>query len=216
MFHRPRHWVSLVLLWPAIGCNREARELAETPPPLQAQLRLPGVIDVEGAQADWDEGPARVRVVVFTRSDCPISNRYAPTVRRLYERFHARGVEFALVYVDPAESPETIRRHVAEYGYPCRALRDPRHELVRLTGAQVTPEAVVFAANGHQVYRGRIDDLFLDFGKSRTEPTTHELADAIEAALAGRPVAQPETKAVGCYIADLLVEPAAPGGTGGT
>ena len=53
------------------------------------------------------------------------------------------------------------------------------------------------------VYHGRIDDRFIDFGKSRPEATVHDLQNAIDAALAGRKVTPAETKAIGCYIADL-------------
>jgi hypothetical protein len=53
------------------------------------------------------------------------------------------------------------------------------------------------------VYHGRIDDRFIDFGKSRTQPTTHDLSSAIEAVLAGKQVSSAVTKAIGCYISDL-------------
>ena len=144
-----------------------------------------------------------VTVVVFTRSDCPISNRYAPTVRKLFDAYHPRNVRFYLVYVDPDEGPESIRRHLKEFDYPCPGLHDPAHTLVAATGAKVTPEAVVFDSRREIVYRGRIDDLNASFGQSRDEATTHELADAIDAALAGLPVPDPFTKAVGCAIGDL-------------
>ena len=54
-----------------------------------------------------------------------------------------------------------------EYEYPCPALRDPDHTLVAQTGATVTPEAVVFDSDWTIAYRGRINDEFEDFGKSR-------------------------------------------------
>jgi hypothetical protein len=41
-------------------------------------------------------------VLVFVRTDCPISNRYAPELRRLQDRFAPRGMAFWLVYPDPA------------------------------------------------------------------------------------------------------------------
>lgn len=162
------------------------------------------LVDIDGQpRGMWPAEGTGVTVVVFTRSDCPISNRYAPDIRRLYEQFHPRGVEFYLVYVDPQETPDAIRSHLKEFEYPCRALRDPDHRLVAATGATVTPEAVVFAADHRIAYRGRIDNLFDDLGSSRSEATTHDLADAIEATLAGKPVAEPATTAVGCIIADL-------------
>ncbi len=142
-------------------------------------------------------------VFLFMRSDCPISNRYAPELRRLHESFAPRGVRFWLVYVDPQEKPESIQRHAEEYQVPGEIIRDSRHELVRLTGARVTPEAAVFDAGGSLVYRGRIDDRYPDFGKARAKPNRRDLMLALESVLQGDPVAEPETRAVGCFIADL-------------
>jgi hypothetical protein len=112
-------------------------------------------------------------------------------------------VKFVLVYVDPNESLDDIRRHLKEFEYPCPAVRDPSHALVAATGATITPEAVVFDSERQIVYRGRIDDLYAELGNSRDEPTTRDLADAIEAALAGRSAPHPITRAVGCPISDL-------------
>jgi cytochrome oxidase Cu insertion factor (SCO1/SenC/PrrC family) len=162
------------------------------------------LVDLDGQPFDlWNADQSKVTVVVFTRSDCPISNRYAPEIHALYDRFHSRGVEFYLIYVDPHEEADAIRAHLKEYDYPCAGVRDPQHRLVTLTGATVTPEAAVFAADRKMTYRGRIDDRNADFGKSAPEAAKHDLADAIEATLTGRLVAEPVTKAVGCYIGDL-------------
>jgi hypothetical protein len=79
------------------------------------QPGFPQVLDLEGHPVSlFGEGSKQATVVVFTRSDCPISNRYAPVVRELYEQFHPRGVEIHLVYVDPRETPDAIRTHLAE------------------------------------------------------------------------------------------------------
>jgi peroxiredoxin len=189
-----------------MGCADSERGQSKLPTPNSTLIDYEAVrlVDLDGESLDlWSEAAGQATVVVFTRTDCPISNRYAPEIRRLYDEFHPRGVEFYLIYVDPREQPEAIRKHLAEYDYPCPGLRDPDHTLVAATGASVTPEAVVFDAKHQIVYRGRISDLYAEFGQSRAEPTTHELADALEATLAGVPVAEPVTKAVGCYIADL-------------
>ena len=144
-----------------------------------------------------------MHVAVFIRSDCPISNRMAPQIRELYTAFHPQGVDFYLIYVDPREKPDSIRDHLREYEYPCAALRDPEHTLVAKTKVTVTPEAVVLDREWKIKYRGRINDQFEDFGKSREVPTKHDLRDAITSTLDGKPVAEPVTKAIGCYIADL-------------
>jgi hypothetical protein len=162
------------------------------------------LVDLDGRPFNFGQSAkGSVSVAIFTRSDCPISNRYAPDVRELYEKFHSRGVAFYLIYVDPGEQPEAIRRHVNEYDYPCTALRDPNHVLVAQTKATVTPEAALFDIGGNIVYRGRINDLYADLGKARAAATKHDLRDALEATLAGEKVAEPVTKAIGCYIADL-------------
>src|SRR5262245_52207441 len=83
---------------------------------------------------------SRAIVFLFTSVDCPISNRYAPVVKRLHATFAAQGVSFWLVYPNPAERPEEIRAHAKAFDYPVHALRDPKHALVRLTQATVTPE----------------------------------------------------------------------------
>lgn len=164
---------------------------------------LPRLPDLDGKLVDLAQpSEDAIVVAIFTRTDCPISNRYAPEVRRLFEKFQAKGVAFYLVYVDPRERPADIRTHLKEYEYPCPALLDHEHSFAATTGATITPEAVVFDREHKLVYRGRIDDLFVDFGKSRSEPSTHELEDAIAATLAGKPVAEPVTQAVGCLISD--------------
>lgn len=144
-----------------------------------------------------------VQVLIFTRSDCPISNRYAPRIYDLCELYESRGVEFCVVYPDPRETETSMRAHRSEYGLTCRGLLDPEHALVNATRAKVTPEAVVYDRDGRQVYRGRIDDRFVDYGRTRAEPTSDDLRDALDACLNDRPVRTAVTAAVGCLISDL-------------
>src|SRR5688500_9693095 len=79
-----------------------------------------GLKGVDGKPFDlWQQVEnSQATVLLFTRTDCPISNRYAPTVRSLCNTYQPRGVDWLLVYVDPKESPTTIRQHLAEYQYP--------------------------------------------------------------------------------------------------
>lgn len=141
-------------------------------------------------------------VLIFVRTDCPVSNRYAPLIQKLGEEY-AHRADFWLVYPDKKEHSEVIRHHDREYGYKIPALRDPQHALVKLSQAQVTPEAAVFDARGTLVYHGRIDDLYVDMARSRRAATTHELDDAIHAALSGKNLTIATKPAVGCYISDL-------------
>lgn len=169
-----------------------------------AQVQM---FDLSGRSIDPQQvAGARATVFLFARTDCPISNRYAPEVRRLHQKFASHGVTFWLVYPDPDESPDTIRKHLRAYGYPFGALRDPQHAFTKLTGATVTPEVAVFApghADARLIYRGRIDDRYVEFGKIRPAPTRRDLEWALEAILVGKAVASATLPAIGCRISDL-------------
>lgn len=144
----------------------------------------------------------RVVVLVFLRRDCPVSGRYAPVIQEISKRYAGRA-SFWLVYPDKSETPQAIRKYLQDYGYRLPVLRDPEHQLVKLARVQITPEVAVFDRSHQLVYDGRIDDWFVDLGRARPAPTTHELDDAIGAVLAGKPVAKSDVRGVGCYISDL-------------
>ncbi len=147
-------------------------------------------------------GSGKIVVLVFLRRDCPVSSRYAPIIQKI-GRQYAATTNFWLVYPDKADSPEAIRNYLQDYGYHLPALRDPEHELVKLGRAQITPEVAVFDRNHRLLYDGRIDNWYVDLSRARPAATTHELEDAIRAALAGKPIAEQEVRGVGCYISDL-------------
>jgi thiol-disulfide isomerase/thioredoxin len=160
-------------------------------------------LDLGGSRKDpLKETPGKVVVLVFVRTDCPISNRYAPLLQEMSVKYGGEAA-FWLVFPDKNESPESIRSYLQEFNYKLPALRDTEHSLVKKTGAKVTPEVAVFNLKRDLVYHGRIDDLYREFGKARRVATTHELADAIEAASKG--VAPPSAAAegIGCFISDL-------------
>src|SRR5579863_3285453 len=104
-------------------------------------------VDLSGTPTDpLKAAPGKVVVLIFVRTDCPISNRYAPTILRL-SKLHAEKAAFWLVYPDNAESPEAIRKHEHDFGYQLPALRDVHRTLVKESRAEITPEAAVFDAN---------------------------------------------------------------------
>jgi thiol-disulfide isomerase/thioredoxin len=141
-------------------------------------------------------------VYVFTTTDCPISNRYAPEIQRLATRFES-SARFVLVYPVPADSPEMIRDHAKKFGYSLESIRDVEQKLVKLTGVTVTPEVAVMRGT-QLLYRGRIDDRYIEFGKDRVHPARHDLEAALNATIAGKPVAVHETRAIGCILSDLV------------
>ena len=145
----------------------------------------------------------KATVLMFVATDCPNSNAYAPVLARLYREFSARGIAFFNVYSDPSENSDLVRKHDGEFQVPYPALLDPGQILARQTGARSTPEAVILGPQGQELYRGRVDDRFVDFGKTRFRPTQDDLRAALDAILQGKLVPHPVTKVLGCAIPGL-------------
>jgi hypothetical protein len=159
--------------------------------------------DLHGSPVDpFQSSAGKIVVLIFVRTDCPVANRYSPTIQRLSAQ-HLEKAAFWLVYPSKSDSSERIRKHDHDFGYKLPALRDLQHGLVKQSHVQITPEAAVFDASRRLIYHGRIDNLYEDFGRARTRATTHELDDAIEAAIKGRTPSTETVPAVGCYISDL-------------
>jgi thiol-disulfide isomerase/thioredoxin len=143
---------------------------------------------------------AKATVFIFVATECPNSNTYAPILARLYRQYSPRGVAFFNVYSDPADNPSSVRQHDADYETPFAALLDPHQTLARETGARSTPEAVILGPQGQQLYRGRIDNRFIEPGKTRYQATENDLDEALHAILEGKAVPHPVTRSIGCAI----------------
>lgn len=145
-------------------------------------------------------GDHAATVLVFLYTDCPVANSMAPELARIEDNYRGKDVALFRVYADATLTDADIARHGKDFKLDFPAVRDASLELVKLTGATITPEAVVYDRKGERRYRGRINNRYEDLGKYRQEATVNDLRDALDAILAGKPVPNPETKAVGCYL----------------
>ena len=170
---------------------------------LSAQAADISVKDVEGVlQRPLADAGQAATVLFFVMHDCPIANGYAPEISRIAEEYGKRRVRSFVIYAEDDFSPADAKKHAREYAYRCPALLDPAHSLVQKAGATVSPEAAVFSAKGELLYRGRIDDRAFAPGKHRAEPRQRDLRVALDAILAGKPIPERFTKAIGCYLPD--------------
>ena len=142
----------------------------------------------------------KATVIIFTLPDCPIANAYAPEINRLVADYAAKGVSFYLAHVDRDLTAADARKHAADYSLRCPVLLDSQHALVKALGATKTPQAFLLGSDGKTVYRGRINNLYADYGQRRQTVTQHDLRNALDAVLAGKPVTHPVTEAIGCHI----------------
>src|SRR5258708_5037318 len=123
--------------------------------------------DLEGKPFDpFRAARGKVAVMIFVRTDCPISNRYAPAIQQLSARNGGKAV-FFLVYPGKKDTANSIRKHDLEFGYTLAALRDPQHILLKQSQAQITPEPAAFDTNTPPPLSRPCDNLSREFSTAR-------------------------------------------------
>jgi len=173
---------------------------------------LPGVPQTARFGAHLDGKPltqlapadAKAVVLFFVASDCPVSNRTFPEMKRLRETYAPQGVRFLFVYPNVTEDQSAIAEHQRAFDPGGEAIADPAAALVHLTHAFVTPEVAILVPAPNStlkpVYVGRIDDRFVRIGQERPQPTQLFADRALAALLAGQPVTPDSGSPVGCTI----------------
>ena len=137
---------------------------------------------------------------MFVLRDCPIANSYLPELNRLHQEFVDRGVVLLLVHTDPQVTEAEAREHARAYQIQPRVVLDPQQIWVKRSGANISPEAVVYSTTGQIVYCGRIDAQYAGVGRRRAVVTSHDLRDALQAIITDQPVPVARTGAIGCPI----------------
>ena len=104
-------------------------------------------------------------------------------------------MSFVGIDSDQNEPKTEVASFTKQQSFPFPVLVDPGNKVSDAYSAHVTPETYVIDSKGVLVYHGRIDN-DMDLSNAKT----HELADALDATLAGQPVVKAQTKAFGCSI----------------
>lgn len=147
-----------------------------------------------------DDQSVVATVIVFTKHDCPIANSYLPTLHRLQVDFQSKGIRFLMVYSSPVVTTEIARQHAELYSIDIPAILDTDLAIANMLDAKVTPEVFLVGPAGAVLYRGRVDDKYVGFGKRRTTPTREDLREALRDFTEDRRVRVPATKPIGCII----------------
>jgi peroxiredoxin len=161
-------------------------------------FRLPGVDGKTHARDDFARSP--VLVVMFICNHCPYVKAVEDRIIALAREYGPKGVQVvgvcsndAATYPDDAFPALAARWREKSYGFPY--LHDESQDVARRFGAVCTPDIFVYDGARRLAYRGRIDDSW----KDATKVTRRELAEALDALLAGqRPAAQHPS--LGCSI----------------
>jgi hypothetical protein len=166
---------------------------------VQAESLAPQrVIDLDGQPRALIGEKTHATAIIFLGTQCPISNRSIPTLNQLAASHASDPVYFLILVSDPTVSRKDVLSYRSEYKIAPPILFDASGDLAQQLKPTHTPEAFVLDSTGAIRYRGRIDDTFAALGKVNQAPKSHDLADAIDAVLAGKTIAAEKTEPVGC------------------
>jgi hypothetical protein len=167
---------------------------------------LPGVDGKIHHLADYAASP--ILAIVFTCNHCPISQQYEQRIQRLYEDCRDKGV--AVVAIQP-NAPEALRVDELDSSDMSDTLAEMKtrvaykhltypylydgetQSVARAYGPQATPHVFIFDRDRRLRYEGRFDNSYrIELVK------TQDARNAIDALLAGKPVAVTHTGVFGC------------------
>ena len=198
--------ITALLVWTLAGAALGAEKLktleigADAP-----DFSLPGVDGKTHALKDF--AAAKVLVVLFTCNHCPTAQAYEKRAIALHADYKDKGVALVAIspndplavrldelgYTDLNDSLEEMKLRSKEAGFQFPYLFDGQTQAAsRAYGAVATPHVFIFDAQRKLRYQGRIDD------SEVKEVKSHDARNAIEALLAGRPVAVETTRVFGC------------------
>ena len=164
---------------------------------------LPGTDGRQYTLGDFRD--ARLLAVVFSCNHCPYVTGSEDRMIAFARRYQLGGV--AVVAINPNETdnhPTDSFAHMVERarekGFPFPYLRDESQDVARAYGALRTPHYYLFDkvpdGRWRLQYTGRMDDNPRNPGRE----TTHELADAADALLAGGEPSVRATNPIGCNV----------------
>lgn len=145
------------------------------------------------------ERESKATVVCFLGAECPLARLYGPKLNEMQAAYAAQGVQFIGVNSNQQDSLEDVKQYVKRYEISFPMAKDYNNEVADRFHAVRTPEVFVLDQQLTVRYRGRIDNQYLP-GISRAETTTHDLKNALDQLLAGKPIEVSETKPNGCFI----------------
>jgi peroxiredoxin len=148
-----------------------------------------------------DFAPAPWLVVCFTCNHCPYVIGNEAREKAFVEKYRGRGVAYVAInsndvnmYAEDGFPQMQARAKALGFTWPY--LHDESQAIAKAYGAVKTPHFYVFDKDRMLRYVGRMDNSPRDASQART----HELADSLDALLAGKPVATPVTEAIGCTV----------------
>lgn len=138
-------------------------------------------------------------VLIFLGVECPVARQYGAKLQSLADQFQNQPVQFVGVNSNPQDSRSEFAQYQTDFRIRFGMLKDSSQQLAKHFKVSRTAEAVLTNHSGEVLYQGRIDDQYTP-GVARGKTMSHDLRNAIEAAVSGQPIEIPRTPPVGCLI----------------
>jgi peroxiredoxin len=155
-----------------------------------------------GATVGLDELTGSALVVTFICNHCPYVQHVAAGLAELGRDLADQGVAMVAISSNdvvnyPQDGPEQMVAEARRHGWTFPYLYDETQDVARAFSAACTPDTFVFDGQHRLVYRGQLDD-----SRPRNElpVTAADVRAAVDAVLAGRPVAAEQRPSIGCGI----------------
>lgn len=149
-----------------------------------------------------DAAGARALLVMFICNHCPFVKHVRQELARLADDYMDRDVAvFAInsnnAETHPGDSPAKMKEESSTWGYRFPYLVDADQSVAKAYRAACTPDFYLFDADRALVYRGQLDGS----RPGNSVPVDgSDLRAALDAVLAGEPVAEEQIPSVGCNI----------------
>lgn len=180
--------------------------MAKALPPGSMAPEFKGV-DSNGVQHSLSEYRGKFVVLEWANRGCPYEQKHykSGNMESLQQQWTAKGVVWLSIlsdppgaqgYVTPAQENDYLKTMHAS---PTAALLDPKGVIGHLYDARTTPHIFIIDPQGKLVYQGAIDN------QPTPDPASlkgadNYLNDALNAAMADKPVAVAVTKPYGCAV----------------
>ena len=186
----------LVLLGAVIAGSGRTGDTTLVVPPIGATIEDFKLPDTDGREHSLNSLKGKKgSVLIFISVQCPISNAYNERMEKLAQDYSARGITIIGINANNTEPADAVKAHAAEKHFTFPILKDPGNKIADRLGATRTPEAYFLDADNRLLYHGRIDN-----NKDESLIESRELRDALDAALAGKPIQKTTATAFGCTI----------------
>lgn len=141
-------------------------------------------------------------LVLFICAHCPYVKHIEKSLGKLGADYADKSIGIVAissndVTTHPADSPAGLKQQAKDHGFVFPYLYDESQDVAHAYDAACTPDPYLFDANFKLVYHGQYDDSRPGSG---IPVTGKDLRAAMDAVLAGKPVAKEQKPSIGCNI----------------